>query len=130
MPVSSTVPPALILGETGTGKELVARHIHHVSGCTGAFIVVDCGAINPPLAESELFGQEAGAFTGAQESRIGYFEEAHGGTIFLDKIGELALTCCRPMRPAAPAPPAARSRSSRWPRRAWRPRRAALVDVQ
>ncbi|WP_269465993.1 sigma 54-interacting transcriptional regulator [Burkholderia diffusa] len=104
--------------------------MHHVSGRTGAFIAVDCGAINPRLAESELFGHEAGAFMGAQGRRIGYFEEAHGGTIPLDEIGNLAPSCCRSMRPVGPTPPAARSRSSRWPRRAWRPRRAALVDVQ
>ncbi|AOI59680.1 hypothetical protein WL88_18265 [Burkholderia diffusa] len=67
---------------------------------------------------------------GAQGRRIGYFEEAHGGTIPLDEIGNLAPSCCRSMRPVGPTPPAARSRSSRWPRRAWRPRRAALVDVQ
>ncbi len=82
--------PVLILGETGTGKELAARHIHHVSGRTGAFIAVNCGAINPQLAESELFGHEAGSFTGANLRRAGYFEEAHGGTLFLDEIGDLA----------------------------------------
>jgi DNA-binding NtrC family response regulator len=82
--------PALILGETGTGKELVARHIHHVSRRTGAFIAVNCGAINPQLAEAELFGHEAGAFTGAQGRRAGYFEDAHEGTVFLDEIGDLA----------------------------------------
>ncbi|AYQ43867.1 MULTISPECIES: sigma-54 interaction domain-containing protein [Burkholderia cepacia complex] len=83
--------PVLILGETGTGKELVARHIHSVSGRSGAFIAVNCGAISQQLAESEMFGHEAGAFTGAQGRRAGYFEEAHGGTIFLDEIGDLAL---------------------------------------
>ena len=65
--------PVLILGETGTGKELAARHIHHVSGRTGALIAVNCGAINPQLAESELFGHEAGSFTGAASRRAGYF---------------------------------------------------------
>ncbi|MFM0740195.1 sigma-54 dependent transcriptional regulator [Paraburkholderia xenovorans] len=81
--------PVLILGETGTGKELVARHIHHVSKRKGAFVAVNCSAISQQLAESELFGHEAGAFTGAQGRRAGYFEEAHEGTIFLDEIGDL-----------------------------------------
>jgi len=88
--IGPSAAPALILGETGTGKELVARHIHHVSGRQGAFIAVNCGAISQQLAESELFGHEAGAFTGANGRRVGYFEEAHGGTIFLDEIGDLA----------------------------------------
>ncbi|NIE81965.1 MULTISPECIES: sigma-54 dependent transcriptional regulator [unclassified Burkholderia] len=86
-----TLAPVLILGETGTGKELVARHIHELSGRKGAFIAVNCGAISQQLAESELFGHEAGAFTGAQGRRTGYFEEAHQGTIFLDEIGDLPL---------------------------------------
>lgn len=81
----------LILGETGTGKELVARHLHRVSGRRGAFIAVNCGAINEQLAESELFGHEAGAFTDARSRRQGHFEEADGGTLFLDEIGDLPL---------------------------------------
>jgi DNA-binding NtrC family response regulator len=83
--------PVLIYGETGTGKELVARHIHQVSGRKGPFLAVNCGAISENLAESELFGHEAGSFTGAAGRREGWFESAHGGTLFLDEIGDLPL---------------------------------------
>jgi transcriptional regulator with GAF, ATPase, and Fis domain len=84
--------PVLIFGETGTGKELVARTIHTRSPrCEGPVIRVNCGAIPPELIDSELFGHERGAFTGAAESRRGWFERAHGGTLFLDEIGELPL---------------------------------------
>ena len=79
-----------IQGETGTGKELVARAIHELSGRKrGPMVVLDCGAIPPNLIESELFGHEKGAFTGAVAARPGAFERAHGGTIFLDELGEL-----------------------------------------
>ncbi|MGB3611647.1 MAG: sigma-54 dependent transcriptional regulator [Cellvibrio sp.] len=83
--------PVLIGGETGTGKELVARHIHHLSGRKGPFLAVNCGAISDQLAESELFGHEAGSFTGASGKREGWFEAANGGTLFLDEIGDLPL---------------------------------------
>jgi DNA-binding NtrC family response regulator len=88
-PTDSTV---LLLGETGTGKELIARAIHSRSGrrCQ-PLVKVNCGAITAGLVESELFGHEKGAFTGAQERRIGRFELAHGGTIFLDEVSELPL---------------------------------------
>lgn len=83
----------LLEGETGTGKELIARELHQQSNRRdGPFIVVDCGAIPPTLIESELFGHERGAFTGATGRRAGAFEDADGGTIFLDEIGELELT--------------------------------------
>src|SRR6266481_7462814 len=86
-PTDSTV---LILGETGTGKELIARAIHNLSKrSTRAFIRVNCAAIPPALVASELFGHEKGSFTGAFQRRLGRFESADGGTIFLDEIGEL-----------------------------------------
>jgi DNA-binding NtrC family response regulator len=82
----------VIQGETGTGKELVARAVHENSNRSrGPFVVLDCGAIPPNLIESELFGHEKGAFTGAVSSRPGAFERANGGTIFLDELGELRL---------------------------------------
>ncbi len=82
--------PVLITGETGTGKEMVARSIHQRSSrATGPFIPVDCGAIAESLMESELFGHARGAFTGATGARKGLFEEASGGTIFLDEIGDV-----------------------------------------
>jgi DNA-binding NtrC family response regulator len=80
----------LVMGESGTGKELVARAIHeHSPRSQGPFIAVNCGAIPSELIESELFGHEKGAFTGATERRTGRFESANGGTLFLDEIGEL-----------------------------------------
>src|SRR6185312_7561090 len=86
-PVDSTV---LILGETGTGKELIARAIHKRSNRSSrAFIRVNCAAIPSSLIASELFGHEKGAFTGALQRRLGRFESADGGTIFLDEIGDL-----------------------------------------
>ncbi len=86
-PTDSTV---LILGETGTGKELIARAIHNLSRrSTRAFIRVNCAAIPPALVASELFGHEKGSFTGAFQRRLGRFESADGGTIFLDEVGEL-----------------------------------------
>ncbi|OLD63159.1 MAG: Fis family transcriptional regulator [Acidobacteria bacterium 13_1_40CM_2_68_5] len=88
--VAETDSTVLILGETGTGKELIARAIHKRSRrSTRAFISVNCAAIPPSLIASELFGHEKGAFTGALQRRLGRFEAAHGGTIFLDEIGEL-----------------------------------------
>ncbi|OJT18912.1 sigma-54-dependent Fis family transcriptional regulator [Archangium sp. Cb G35] len=82
----------IIGGETGTGKELVAQAIHELSGRKkGPMVVLDCGAIPPNLIESELFGHEKGSFTGAMAARPGAFERAHGGTIFLDELGELRL---------------------------------------
>ena len=82
----------LVVGETGTGKELVARGLHERSfRASGPFMIVDCGSLTPGLAASKLFGHKKGAFTGATESRPGVFEAAHGGTVFLDEVGELPL---------------------------------------
>ncbi|HXU71992.1 MAG TPA: sigma 54-interacting transcriptional regulator [Polyangia bacterium] len=82
----------LLQGETGTGKDLAAESIHQESARRdGPFIVVDCAALPPSLLEDELFGHERGAFTGADSARVGAFEAAAGGTVFLDEIGELAL---------------------------------------
>ena len=87
--VAPTQATVLILGESGTGKELIARAIHDLSACSGAFVPVNCAAIPDNLLESELFGYEKGAFTGAVGSKPGRFQLADNGTIFLDEIGEM-----------------------------------------
>ena len=88
--VAPTRATILIAGESGTGKELVARAIHHLSSrAKSRFIAFNCAAFSPQLVESELFGHERGAFTGALERRIGRIEQAAGGTLFLDEIGEI-----------------------------------------
>jgi DNA-binding NtrC family response regulator len=90
--LKDTRTPVLISGESGTGKELVARAIHFRGAMAQTpFIAVDCGSLVPTLMESELFGYEKGAFTGAMKSKAGLFQAANGGTIFLDEIGELPL---------------------------------------
>jgi len=90
--LKDTRTPVLITGESGTGKELVARAIHfRGSFANRPFVAVDCGSLVPTLIESELFGYEKGAFTGATKARTGLFQSADGGTIFLDEIGELPL---------------------------------------
>jgi transcriptional regulator with GAF, ATPase, and Fis domain len=90
--IVDTDATVLFLGETGTGKDLLARALHDDSPRAGRpFVVVDCGAVAPSLIESELFGHERGAFTGAAGQRQGAFEAAAGGTVFLDEIGELPL---------------------------------------
>jgi two-component system, NtrC family, response regulator AtoC len=90
--LKDTRTPALIAGESGTGKELVARAIHFRGAMAKTpFVAVDCGSLVPTLMESELFGYEKGAFTGAIKTKAGLFQAANGGTIFLDEIGELPL---------------------------------------
>jgi len=90
--IAPTEATVLIVGETGTGKELVARFIHEQSGRSGPFIAVNCGAFSENLIEAELFGHESGAYTGAQQARQGWFEAANGGTLFLDEIGDMPLS--------------------------------------
>jgi sigma-54-specific transcriptional regulator len=83
----------LVTGETGTGKELIARHVHKLSPrADGPFVAVNCGAFSESLVESELFGHERGSFTGATVARAGWFEAARGGTLFLDEIGDLPFS--------------------------------------
>jgi sigma-54 dependent transcriptional regulator len=89
--IAPTRATVLLVGETGTGKELAARRIHERSGLSGPFVPVNCGALSEQLIEAELFGHEAGAFTGAQQARAGWFETAQGGTLFLDEIGDMPL---------------------------------------
>ena len=89
---AATLVKILISGETGTGKELVARALHKNSGRSGEMVSVNCAAIPENLLESELFGHEKGAFTSAEAQRIGKFERAHKGTLFLDEIGEMPLS--------------------------------------
>ncbi|MGE0482540.1 MAG: sigma 54-interacting transcriptional regulator [Gammaproteobacteria bacterium] len=89
--VAASPITVMLLGETGVGKELFAHEIHRLSTrCSGPFVAVNCAAIPEELIESELFGVEKGAFTGASRSRPGRFERAHGGTLFLDEVGELS----------------------------------------
>lgn len=88
--LATTGQPVLILGETGTGKELLARHVHRESERGGLFVAVSCGAISPKWGEAELFGHAAGAYAGAASSRAGWFGSANGGTLYLDEIGDLS----------------------------------------
>lgn len=90
--VAPTRATVSITGESGTGKELIAQAVHQLSGRTGRFVPVHCAALPETLLESELFGHEKGAFTGATEQRKGRFELADGGTLFLDEIGEIPLS--------------------------------------
>jgi DNA-binding NtrC family response regulator len=88
--IAGTDVTLLVEGETGTGKDVVAESVHRASArAAGPFVVFDCGAVSPTLVESELFGHERGAFTGATQAHAGVFEQADGGTLFLDEIGEL-----------------------------------------
>lgn len=88
--VASTDATVLVLGESGTGKELIAKALHSLSNRKGKLVPVNCGAIPEEILESELFGHEKGAFTGASATKVGRFQLADGGTIFLDEIGEMS----------------------------------------
>lgn len=93
MRVAPTCAAVLLLGETGTGKELLARLIHETSQCPqGPFVAVDCSGLTETLFESEMFGYEKGAFTGADHRKIGLVEAAHGGTLFLDEVGDFPIS--------------------------------------
>jgi sigma-54 dependent transcriptional regulator len=87
--IAPTDASVLIVGETGTGKEVAARYIHETSGVSGPFVAVNCAALSESLADAELFGHESGAFTGAAHARVGWFEAANGGSLFLDEIGDM-----------------------------------------
>jgi DNA-binding NtrC family response regulator len=87
--VAGELAPVLLLGQTGVGKEMIAREIHRLSGRKGAFVAINAAELSPQLVESQLFGHQKGAFTGAVDSGAGLFRAAHGGTLFLDEIGEL-----------------------------------------
>ncbi|MGC1508915.1 sigma-54-dependent Fis family transcriptional regulator [Ketobacter sp. MCCC 1A13808] len=89
--VGASQANVMIMGESGSGKELIARAIHNASQCEGAFVAANCGAMPTELIGSELFGHEKGAFTGAASRKAGLFERAHGGTLFLDEITEMPL---------------------------------------
>jgi DNA-binding NtrC family response regulator len=89
--VGRTQSPVLVLGETGTGKELVAESIHRASGRPGQFVAVNCGSLSRELAASELFGHEKGSFTGAVRRHPGFFKRADGGTLFLDELAEMPI---------------------------------------
>ena len=89
--VGPSLAPVMLTGETGVGKDVVAQDIHRQSLRSGPFVAINCAAIPAELLESELFGYEKGAFTGADRARMGRFEMSNGGTLFLDEIGDMPL---------------------------------------
>ncbi|WP_437654599.1 sigma 54-interacting transcriptional regulator [Sorangium sp. So ce1182] len=115
--LASSSVPVVIEGETGTGKEVLAEAIHEQGPrAAGPFVVFDCTAVPPTLVESALFGHERGAFTGASEARRGVFEEAHGGTLLLDEIGDLDLALQAKLLRAIQRSEVQRVGSNRWVR--------------
>jgi DNA-binding NtrC family response regulator len=109
--------PVVVEGETGTGKELLAEALHESGArAAGAFVVFDCTAVAPSLLESALFGHERGAFTGALAQRRGVFEQAHGGTLFIDEIGELEASLQPKLLRAIERGEVQRVGSNRWDR--------------
>jgi len=116
--VADTDITVLLQGESGVGKELISQVLHELSMRRHEqMVVVNCGAIPEGLIESELFGAEKGAYTGAVEERVGYFEEADDGTIFLDEIGEMPKNAQVPASPASGRRSSSRSTSASWRRR-------------
>jgi transcriptional regulator with GAF, ATPase, and Fis domain len=95
--VASSNLSLLLFGETGTGKEVIAQAVHHLSGRNGGFVAVNCGAFPPNLVESSLFGHARGAFTGAVRDEPGFFRAADGGTLLLDEVGDLPLVAQAPL---------------------------------
>jgi DNA-binding NtrC family response regulator len=115
--LAASAVPVIIEGETGTGKEVLAESLHEMGPRAGGpFVVFDCTAVAPNLVESALFGHERGSFTGATEPRRGVFEEAHGGTLLLDEIGDLELSLQAKLLRALERSEVQRVGSSRWTR--------------
>jgi two-component system response regulator GlrR len=115
--VAPTDATVLIQGETGSGKELVASELHaHSARQSGPYVIVDCASLPETLIEAELFGHERGAFTGAQQARVGAFEKADGGTLFLDEIGEIPLSLQAKLLRALEARTIKRVGSNEWRR--------------
>jgi DNA-binding NtrC family response regulator len=123
--LADTPASILIVGETGTGKELVARCLHAGgSSRTGNFVALNCGGVPESLFESEIFGHEPGAFTGASKRRIGKIEHAHKGTLFLDEIDSMPCVFSKSRRSSAWD----RTHQSLWTAALWQPRKTILAS--